>query len=82
MELCSIIISVLRRFPPGIWVPLGQTVEGGLKSLTSPPASNVSINYDITLSQHLVLLREGGGPFISPHHSLQVTKVAARHYSK
>ena len=27
MYFYSIVISILRRFPPGKWVPLGQTVE-------------------------------------------------------
>ena len=43
---------------------------------------NASIISDIALSEELVLLREGWDTFISTHHSLQVTTVAAQHYSK
>ena len=43
MNFYSIIISILRRFPPGKWVPLGQTVEGGQKNPTYPPASNGAV---------------------------------------
>ena len=31
MQFYSIVISILCRFPPGKWVPLCQTVEGGSK---------------------------------------------------
>ena len=29
MQFYTIIISILRQFPPEIWVPLGQTRGGG-----------------------------------------------------
>ena len=41
MELYIVNISILRRFPPGEWVSLGQTVEAALKMPTSSPAPDV-----------------------------------------
>ena len=32
MDFYYILVSILRRFPPGKWVPLGQMVEGGSKN--------------------------------------------------
>ena len=66
MQLYSILISTLHRFPPGKWVPLGQTTEDGSKTsdfftgvqwpLLHVLLINVSIISDTELSEELVLL--------------------------
>ena len=63
MQFYSIIISILHRFPPGKWVPLGQTMEGGSKKsdlftgvhwpLIHILLINASIIYDTALSNYL-----------------------------
>ena len=44
MDFYSIIISILRRRPPGKWVTIGQRVEDGSKMPTSSPMSDGGIN--------------------------------------
>ena len=92
MQFCSIFRSVLRRLPPGKWVTLGHTVEGGSKNsdlftnvwwhLIRVLPKNADINSDIALSENVVSLREGSDTFVSTHHSLQVPTAASRYYSK
>ena len=69
MGFYSILISILRRFLPGKWVPLGQTVEDGSKNAdfftgVQWPLLHVLLIYvaiisDTSLSEDLALLREG-----------------------
>ena len=83
MQFYSIFRYIARRFPPGKWVSLGQTVESGSKNsnfftgvrwhLLQVLLINADIISDIALSEDLVLLREGWYKFISTRHSLQVT---------
>ena len=62
MDFYSILISILRRFPPGKWVPLGQTVEGGSKQsdlfigIRWPPLLILMINAAIIFCSSLELL--------------------------
>ena len=69
MGFYYILISILRRLPPGKWVPLGQTAEGDYKNydfftgvqwpLLHVLLINAAIISDTTLSEDLVLLRYG-----------------------
>ena len=89
MDFFYIIISILRWFPPGKWVPLGKTVEGGSKHLELfigiqwPPLCilliNAAIISDTALSEYVVFRREGGGVFTRAHPSLQVYDVLYAH---
>ena len=66
MQFYSILVSILHRFPPGKWVPLGQKMVGGSKKsdlftgvqwpLIRILLINASIIYDTALSEDLVLL--------------------------
>ena len=66
MQFYSILVSILHRFPPGKWVPLGQTMEGGSKKYDPFAAVhwplihilliNAYIIYDTASSNDLVLL--------------------------
>ena len=61
MDFYSILISILLWFPPGKWVPLGQTVEDGSKhsvffiGIQWPPLSILLINDAIILCSLLAL---------------------------
>ena len=87
MQFYSLLTSILRRFPPGKWVPLGQTMEGGSKNaefftgvqwpLLHVLLINAPIISDTVLSEDLVLLRVGWDTFTSAHPSMQVPSPVA-----
>ena len=79
MQFYSILISVLLWFPPGKWVPLGQTVEDGSKHSEFfignrwPPLRILMINAAIisetVLSDYVFSVDSGG------IHSLALTPI-------
>ena len=89
MGFYYILIYILFRFPPGKWVPLGQTVKGGSKysdfftgiqwPLLGVLLISAAIISDTALYEDLVLLREGWDEFTSSHPSLQVSTVLSSH---
>ena len=90
MDFYSILISILRRFPPGKWVPLSQTVEVGSKNayfftgIQWPLLDVLLINTVIisgnTLSEYVVFFREGWDEFTNAHPSIQVSDFLYPYY--
>ena len=80
MEFNFVLKFILRRFPPGNWVPLGRTVEGGLKNadfftgvqcpLLHILLINAAIITGTVSSGNVVFRREEWDAFTSAHHSL------------
>ena len=89
MQFYSIFRSILHQPPPGKWIPLIQTAEGGSINsyfftgvqchLLHVLLINVAIISDSALFENLVLIREVQDTFISTHHSLQTTAVIYSH---
>ena len=89
MDFYSILISILLWSPPGKWVPLVQTVEGGSKNsnfLTSAqwPLIHVLLKHaaiisDTALFDYMVFCREGWDELTRAHPYLQLSDVLSSH---